>query len=108
VILGGWVFFMSEEPLYHAPAPLPPLREPGSGRRVQGRGSTRWSTNVSSKVSLHHAIDFRAVGGANVVTYPPEFRETKPSDFTEWVWALMSSECGTDKTVKASALKYND
>ena len=31
-------------------------------------GPTRWSTRVSSKVNLHHAFDFRALCGANLVT----------------------------------------
>ena len=33
------------------------------------------TTSLSSKVNLPHAINFRAFCGANVVTYPPEFRE---------------------------------
>ena len=32
--------------------------------------ATRWTTNLSSKVNLHHAIDFRALCGANLVTCP--------------------------------------
>jgi len=31
---------------------------------------TRWSTTVSSKVNLYHAINFRALCGANLVTLP--------------------------------------
>jgi len=33
--------------------------------------TTRWSTTLSLKVNLPHAINFRAVGGANLVTYHP-------------------------------------
>ena len=35
--------------------------------------STRWSTALSSKVNLPHAVNFRAVCGASLTTYPPEF-----------------------------------
>ena len=34
--------------------------------------TTRWSSNLSSKVDLHHAIEFRTLCGANLVTYPLE------------------------------------
>ena len=32
---------------------------------------TPWGTTISSKVNLHHAIDFMASCGANLDTYPP-------------------------------------
>ena len=63
-------------------------RNPASLRafRVQGlelgvQGATRSSTTLSSEVNLHHAINFRALCGANVVTYPAKFRgiETRKS-----------------------------
>ena len=31
-------------------------------------GATRWTTTLPSKVNLHHAIDFKALCGANLVT----------------------------------------
>jgi len=34
--------------------------------------STRWSATLSSKVNLHHAIDFSATCGANWSRYPPK------------------------------------
>ena len=34
---------------------------------------TRWSLTLSSKVNLHHAIIFRALCGANLVTSPSKF-----------------------------------
>ena len=37
----------------------------------------RWSTTRSSKVNLHHAITLRALCGANLVTYPPDFRKNE-------------------------------
>ena len=35
------------------------------------RGATRWSTTLSSKVNLSHAINFRSLCGANLVTKHP-------------------------------------
>ena len=35
--------------------------------------TTWWSSTRSSKVNLHHAINFRSICGANVVTYSPKF-----------------------------------
>jgi len=40
--------------------------------------SKRWSTTLSSKVNLPHAINFGALCDANLVTYPADFREVKP------------------------------
>jgi len=41
--------------------------------------TARWSSTLSSKVNLHHAINFRALFGANLVTYhPPKTAPTKP------------------------------
>jgi len=45
----------------------------GPCNRVNGP-FTRWSSIISSKVNSHHAINFRALCVANLVTYPPEFR----------------------------------
>ena len=42
------------------------------------RGPSRWRTARSSKVNLTHAINCRASCGANLVTYPAEFRGIKP------------------------------
>ena len=36
-------------------------------------GPTRWSTALSSKVNVHHAIDFRVLCGANLVTLRSKF-----------------------------------
>ena len=36
--------------------------------------STRWSTTLSSKVNLHHAIDLRSLCGASLVTLPPNLQ----------------------------------
>ena len=36
-------------------------------------GTTRWCTALSSKVNLPHAINLKAVCGANVVTLPSNF-----------------------------------
>ena len=38
-----------------------------------GGDSTRWSTTLSSKVNLPHAINFRALCGAYLVTRPSKF-----------------------------------
>ena len=42
-----------------------------------GRGSngdaTRWSTTLSSKITLPYAINFRALCDAKLVTYPSKF-----------------------------------
>ena len=37
-------------------------------------GATRRSTKLSSKVNLHHAINFRALCGANLITKWSRFR----------------------------------
>jgi len=34
---------------------------------------TRWTSTLSSKVNLQHAINFRVSCGANLVTYPTKF-----------------------------------
>ena len=39
--------------------------------------TTRWSTTLASKVNLPHAINFRALCGANLVTYPADFWRNK-------------------------------
>ena len=36
--------------------------------------TTRWSPTLSLKVNLNHAITLRAFCGANLGTYPAEFR----------------------------------
>ena len=54
---------------------LPDLRPPN-------HPTTRWCTTLSSKVNLHHAIDFRALRGANLVTEPSKFEASKPSKET--------------------------
>ena len=56
--------------------------------------SARWSSTLSPKVILHHAINFPALCGANLVTYPPEYVGMKPSNHTEWY--VGSSKIGTD------------
>ena len=45
---------------------------------------TRWSTTLSSKVNLPHAINLRALCGANLVTLQPKIEGTKPSYSTVW------------------------
>ena len=51
----------------------------GFGCRVWGfRGSSRWTTNLSTKVNLPHAIELRASCGANLVTYLADDRGNKP------------------------------
>jgi len=47
-------------------------------------GATRWSTTLSSKVNLPHAIIFRALSGANLVMLPSEFGRNEPSYSTVW------------------------
>ena len=60
------------------------------GRRVQivpAEGSvltTRWTTTLSPKVNLSHAINFRALQGAKLVKQPSKFEATKPSKSTVW------------------------
>jgi len=44
---------------------------------VRATAAARLTTTLSSKVNLHHAINFRALCGANLVTYPADFRGTK-------------------------------
>ena len=39
--------------------------------------AARWSTTLLSKVNFHTAINFRALYGANLVTYPAELRRVK-------------------------------
>ena len=39
---------------------------------LTGCATTRWSSTLSSKVNLHHAIIFRALYGADLVTLPLE------------------------------------
>ena len=41
--------------------------------------STRWTTTISSKVNLPHAINFRVLCGAKLVTLPLEFRGNETS-----------------------------
>ena len=43
--------------------------------------STRWSMTLSSKVTLPHAIDFRALCGENMVTCPGDFCGVEPKQF---------------------------
>ena len=48
----------------------------GGGAVSYERGTpapTRWSTALSSKVNLPHAINFRALIGASLVTLPSKF-----------------------------------
>jgi len=49
--------------------PLLGLSPEGAQRHALSalKSTTRWSTTLSSKVNLHHAINFRAFG-ANLVT----------------------------------------
>jgi len=47
--------------------------------------STRWATTLSSKVNFHHITNFRALGGANLVTFPSQSRGTHPACSTVWV-----------------------
>jgi hypothetical protein len=51
-------------------------------------GSTRWSTTLSSTANLPHAIDFRALCGSNLVTFPADFRVVESLErhraVTEW------------------------
>ena len=42
------------------------LRLPRERNRIER--TTPWSTTLSSKVNLHHAINVRALRGANLVT----------------------------------------
>jgi len=37
-----------------------------------GCGTTRWTTDLSLKVNLHHVINFKALWGTNLVTFLPE------------------------------------
>ena len=46
----------------------------GSHLHEDATMSTRWSTTLSSKVNLPHAINFRALCGANLVTSRSKFR----------------------------------
>jgi len=46
--------------------------------------ATRWSTPVSSKVNLPHAIDFRALCGANFVTYHSKVATLESAYSAEW------------------------
>ena len=41
---------------------------------MKKKKKTRWSMTLPSKVKSPHAINFRAVFGANLVTYPANFR----------------------------------
>ena len=50
-------------------------------------GPARWTTTLSSEVNLPHGINFGALCGANMVTFPSESRGTKASQSTErMVW----------------------
>ena len=42
-----------------------------------GSLSTRWRTTHSFNVNLHHAINLRALCGANSVTLPSKFRRNE-------------------------------
>jgi len=67
---------------------FPPAPRTRSGRSVLGMwaGSCalRWSTTRSSKVNLPHAIDFRAICGAKLVTLRSKFEATNPTNSTFW------------------------
>ena len=55
---GGWRFHLSDVALY-----------PSSPSRTSL--STRWSSSLSSKVNLPHAMNFRSLCGENLVTQHP-------------------------------------
>jgi len=62
LILGGWVFLMSEIPLHHKGYTNDMCLRPRRSRRksILTQHTTRRSTTLSSKVNLHRAINFRA------------------------------------------------
>ena len=45
----------------------------GRARSGEHGQATWWNSTLSPKVNLHHAINFRALCGANLVTQPSEF-----------------------------------
>ena len=48
----------------------------------------RWTTHLSSKVNLHHAIDLRAFCGENLVTYSLELWGNETPEVHRVVWLL--------------------
>ena len=73
VVLGGWGFLMSEVPLYKPVNFRAKIVFARISWLVSVRSpATRRTTILPSKVNLPRAINFRALRGANLVTYPPE------------------------------------
>ena len=44
---------------------------------LRSEEATRWSSTLSLNVNLPHAINFRALCGADLVTYPADLRGVK-------------------------------
>jgi len=59
---------------------------------------TRWSTTLSSKVNLPHAINFRAFCSAKLVTYPADIRGVETLELHR----VGGGRVGSDKSLSLS------